>query len=211
MIVHASHLKDDHLVECYFAARAGEPLDPRVVEHLGDCAACEARFDDLREAMNGLREDADAETAAVFTDDRLRSQQQQILHRLQDVPRAARVISFPGRQPASSPSHATVRVAPRWLAAAAAACLVVGAGLGAYVGPRRTAARPATVPAAVAEQRPAAVVASPAVLVSATKTEPDDDAFLIELELALAAPRSRELQPFDALTPHVRDIDFRER
>ncbi len=210
MIVHASHLKDDHLVECYFAARAGEPLDPRFAEHLGDCAACEARYDEFRESMDGLREDADAETEALFTDERLRVQQQQILHRLQHVPRSARVITFPGREPATSPSHATVRVAPRWLAVAAAACLCVGVGLGAYVGPRRTPARPAPAPMAVA-QRPAAVVASPAVLVSTAKADADDDAFLMELELALAAPHTRELQPFDALTPHVRDIDNRER
>ena len=40
---------------------------------------------------------------------------------------------------------------------------------------------------------------------------PDDDAFLIELELALARPHTRELQPFDAMTPHVRDINNQER
>jgi len=39
----------------------------------------------------------------------------------------------------------------------------------------------------------------------------DDDAFLVELELALARQQPRELQPFDAMTPHVRDIDNRER
>ncbi len=210
MIVHASHLKDDHLFECYFAARAGDPLDPRVVEHLGDCAACEARYDEFQEFMEGLREDADAETDAVFTDDHLRLQQQDILHRLQHVHRSARVITFPGREATAAPGPATVRVAPRWLAAAAAACLCVGVGLGAYVGPRR-AARPAPAPAPTAVAPRPAVVASPAVLVSNSKTEADDDAFLMELDLALAAPHTRELQPFDALTPHVRDIENRER
>ena len=34
----------------------------------------------------------------------------------------------------------------------------------------------------------------------------DDDEFLMELELALARPHTRELQPFDAMTPHVQDI-----
>ncbi len=210
MIVHASHLKDDHLFECYFAARAGEPLDPRVAEHLGHCAACETRYDEFREWMDGLREDADTETDAVFTDDHLRGQRHQILHRLQHVQRSARVITFPGREAAAISSRATVRVAPRWLAAAAAACLCIGVGLGAYVGPRRPAAQPTPAPTA-AVQRQAAVVASPAVLVRTAKAEVDDDAFLMELELALAAPHTRELQPFDALTPHVRDIDYRER
>ena len=145
-----------------------------------------------------------------FTDDRLRLQQQQILHKLQHVQRSARVITFPGREMAAAHGHATVRVAPRWLAAAAAACLCVGAGLGAWVGPWRAAAKPVPAQAAMV-QLPAAVVASPAVLVSTAKADADDDAFLMELELALAAPHTRELQAFDALTPHVRDIEFRER
>ena len=33
-----------------------------------------------------------------------------------------------------------------------------------------------------------------------------DDAFWSELEVVLERPRTRELQPLDALTPHVRDI-----
>ncbi len=210
MIVHPSHLKDDHLFECYFAARSGEPVDPRIAEHLGDCAACETRYDEFRESMDGLREDADAEADAVFTNERLRVQQQQILQRLQHVQRSARVITFPGREAATASSHATVRVAPRWLAAAAAACLCVGAGLGAYVGPRRAPAKPAAVAAPVGQRQPA-VLASPAVLVGTGQADADDDAFLMELELALAAPHTRELQAFDALTPHVRDIEFRER
>ena len=211
-MVHASHLKDDHLAECYFAARTGEPLDPRMADHLVDCAACEARYDDLRELMDGLREDADADTDAVFTEDHLQVQQHQILQRLQHVQRSARVITFPSREAALAAPHATVRVAPRWLAAAAAACLFVGAGLGACVGPGRRPVRPAATaaPAAVS-QRPAGVSAAPAVLVSTPKADADDDAFLMELELALAAPHTRELQPFDALTPHVRDIEYRER
>ena len=39
----------------------------------------------------------------------------------------------------------------------------------------------------------------------------DDDAFLSDLEMALERPRTRELQPFDALTPHVREIADRVR
>jgi hypothetical protein len=33
-----------------------------------------------------------------------------------------------------------------------------------------------------------------------------DDAFLSDLEVALERPHTRELQAFDALTPHVREI-----
>jgi hypothetical protein len=34
----------------------------------------------------------------------------------------------------------------------------------------------------------------------------DDAEFLSDLELALERPHTRELQAFDALTPHVREI-----
>ena len=33
-----------------------------------------------------------------------------------------------------------------------------------------------------------------------------DEAFLSDLEIALERPHTRELQAFDALTPHVREI-----
>jgi len=36
-----------------------------------------------------------------------------------------------------------------------------------------------------------------------------DDAFLSDLEIALERPHTRELQAFDALTPHVREITDR--
>ena len=50
-------------------------------------------------------------------------------------------------------------------------------------------------------------VTSPASVVE----PPDDDKFLAELEEALQNPRTRELMPLDALTPHVRDISARLR
>jgi hypothetical protein len=57
----------------------------------------------------------------------------------------------------------------------------------------------------MAVQRPAQPAA---VLVNSAPptVAPDEDAFLMELELALARPQPRELAAFDALTPHVRDI-----
>jgi hypothetical protein len=47
---------------------------------------------------------------------------------------------------------------------------------------------------------------APAVRVSsAVPDAPDDDTFLMELDLALERPHTRELLPLDALTPHARD------
>jgi anti-sigma factor RsiW len=204
MIGRSAHLHDDCLVEYYFADRRGEPLDPPSVEHLTDCEACHARYADLITFLDDVRTDADAETDAVFTPERLRQQQEQILKRLEHASRSARVISFPG-QISGHPITGGLRVAPRWLAAAAAAGLFVGVAVGGtflHPGPQR----PMRVGSPTATAR---LAPSPAVLVSAPTnvTESiDDDAFLMQLEFALERPHTQELQPFDALTPHVREI-----
>jgi hypothetical protein len=212
VIVHSGHLKDEHLFECYLATQSGEDLDPRAAEHLADCGECVARFDDVVAFMDTTRQTADAETDAEFPAERLLVQQQQILRRLEHVHRSARVITFPGRD-ALSGSRSVGRLTPRWLAAAAAAGLFIGVAVGGYFGPERfhrsvprqvTAERAMTV-----QQRPPAPTAVR--VNSAQDDAPDDDTFLIELELALARPHTRELQPFDAMTPHVRDINNQER
>ena len=211
MIVHSGHLKDEHLFECYLATQSGEDLDPRAAEHLADCDQCVARYDEVVAFMDTTRQAADAETDAEFTAERLLVQQQQILRRLEHVHRSARVITFPGRDTLSG-SRTVGRLTPRWLAAAAAAGLFIGVAVGGYFAPERfhrsvarqvAAERPMTV-----QQRPAAPAA---VRVNTALEDPDDDAFLMELELALARPHTRELQPFDAMTPHVRDINNQER
>jgi anti-sigma factor RsiW len=207
MIGRTEHLHDDHLVECYFADRRGEPLDPPSAEHLTDCAACNTRYADLITFLDDVRTSADAETDAAFTPERLRQQQEHILRRLEHASRSARVISFPG-QMSGHPIVVNGRVAPRWLAAAAAAGLFVGVAVGGTFlqpGLQRSATtmRVASNPSAAARLAP-----TPAVLVNAPTgvDSIDDDAFLMQLEFALERPHTQELQPFDALTPHVREI-----
>ena len=212
MIGRVHHLNDDRLVECYFEAVTGEDVPPPEIEHLTDCTSCRERYAELTELMEGIRSEADAESDELFTADRLRHQQDQILRRLEHLNRPARIISFPGRVTRHISGNA--RVAPRWLAAAAAAGLFVGVAVGGMFlqpGLRRSlpvmhvAARPTAV--ARATPAPAARVANP---VPVTDTF-DDDVFLQELEFALARPHTRELQPFDALTPHVREIGSQVR
>ena len=210
MKVHSGHLRDEHLFDYYLSARTGEELDPRAAEHLADCDECVARYDEFVSFMDATRTEAEAETDEAFPADRLRIQQQQILRRLEHVHRSARVITFPGRD-STSDSRSVVRVTPRWLAAAAAAGLFIGVAVGGYLGPDRFhRARP--VMAVERQAAPQRAAVPTAVRVSGTQDDvKDDDAFLVELELALARQQPRELQPFDAMTPHVRDIDNRER
>src|SRR5438105_2020798 len=131
-MLRARHLHEDRLFECYVTERSGEPVDPRIAEHLADCEPCAVRYTELAGFMDGLSAQADVETDAVFTADRLRAQQQQIARRIEHLGHAARVISFPrpfsgDRLHASTPAHAR----SRWVATAAAAGLFIGVALGA--------------------------------------------------------------------------------
>ncbi len=184
-------------------------VDPPAAEHLAECADCSRRYAELTIFMDGLRDEADAEVEELFPTERLVAQQQNIFRRLTHVHRPARIISFPARELAAAmPSSG--RVPPRWLAAAAAAGLFIGVAVGGVFGPagmRRDASMQVAAPPMSAPR----VAASPAVRVNTPVESPDDDAFLLQLEMALAQPTLRELQSFDALTPEVREIGARVR
>src|SRR5207244_7762276 len=91
------HLGEERLFDCYLSEQAGEPADPPAAEHLFDCGECCARYGDLVQFMDGLRAEADTDSDRIFTADRLRAQQQQILRRIQQLGRPARIINFPSR------------------------------------------------------------------------------------------------------------------
>ncbi|HZP47098.1 MAG TPA: hypothetical protein VFB07_01090 [Vicinamibacterales bacterium] len=195
------HAAEQQLYDCYYAERSGETIDPRLAEHLLDCASCSARFASIARLLDEIRTDAAAEADAVFTAERLRAQQQQIARRLEHAARPARVISFPRQAAPRTLASATVRVAPRWIAAAAAAGLFLGVALGAsyewewHAQPRQARAT------AASRLTPVATRGTGHVDVAA------DDAFLSELDAALERPRTRELIAYDALTPHVREVN----
>jgi hypothetical protein len=219
-VIGQRHLSDDRLYECFVAAQTGDALDPRAAEHLGDCGACHARYADVASVMTTLRADADAEVDALYSADALRTQQSQIARRLEHLGHAARVISFPRHTVSGSMAGHASRITPRWLAAAAAAGLFVGVGLGSFVhAPAFSRARraqvPITAPATTSEPRAAAPVGAPEpVPTSAPATADADDAsdkFMEELEFALSRPRTSELLAFDELTPHVREISLSTR
>jgi hypothetical protein len=211
MMVRVPHLQDERLFDCYYTERRGDALDPPTAEHLSDCVPCRRRFDELSQFMATLQAEADAEFEAAFPPDRMRVQQQEIARRLENVGRAARVISFPGRMAARQTNTSTTRLATRWIAAAAAAGLFVGvaAGTAFNFGGRLGFVQSARFNVGQsARQRISAGV--PALLAPATvglATASDrDDAFMSDLESALDSPHTSELGVFDALTPHVREI-----
>ncbi|HKB13578.1 MAG TPA: hypothetical protein VKD69_23085, partial [Vicinamibacterales bacterium] len=91
------------------------------------------------------------------------------------------------------------RTPPRWVAAAAAAGLFVGVAVGASY-------QWNTSHGGVAAFRDRSARIVPVATRGENKADvANDAAFLSDLELALERPHTRELQAFDALTPHVRE------
>jgi predicted anti-sigma-YlaC factor YlaD len=193
------HAAQQQLYDGYYAERNGEPIDPRVAEHLLDCATCSRRYAAIARVLDDVRVEGVTEADAIFTAERLRAQQQQIARRLEHIARPARVISFPGQASARTLVSRTARVAPRWIAAAAAAGLFIGVAVGAsyewesHARPRQTFA------ATTSRLTPVATRGIGAAAIA------EDDAFLSELDAAGERPHLRELVAYDALTPHVRD------
>jgi anti-sigma factor RsiW len=201
VIRRAQHLHDDRLFDCYLAGRQGERVDPPAAEHLADCESCAERYAELARVMDDVRSEAEAETDAIFTAERLRVQHQEIARRLETAARPARVISFPGRVVRRTFTATTTRTAPRWAAAAAAAGLFVGIALGAsYEWESR--GRTGVLGVTARSASPARTIAGPA-------ANEADEAFLSELDLALERPRTPELAAFDAFTPRIREISQR--
>ena len=210
MMGRSRHLDDDRLYECYLADRRGEARDLTAAEHLADCPDCSARYDEMSECLTAVRAEGEAEADAIFTTARLQAQQDAVLRRIAHASHPARVISFPGRVTRHMAGTST-RVSPRWLVAAAAAGLFVGVAVGgAFSTPRfrnSAVSSPATMVPNRVTTAPVARISAPAEAIEAA----DDDRFLLELEAALARPQTRELMPFDNLTPRARDIGTRLR
>jgi anti-sigma factor RsiW len=185
-------------------------LDPPVAEHLTDCSECGTRFEELSSFMETLRDDAAAESDAVFSPERLRHQRLQIVRRIEHLGHSARVITFPDRtggHPFSPSAHRSVR---RLVAAAAAAGLFVGVGSGLVLerGARRGYARRSPIVATTLAQTEPRIKPEIVELVRPDGPESAED-FLSELELAGERPRIRELTAVDALTPHVREVNLK--
>lgn len=202
------HLAEERLFDCYEAERAGEPLDPRTAEHLGDCVDCAGRYSEFSRFMDGLRTEANADTDFLFPAEWQESQRQSILRRIDHLGHAARVISFPGRLVSQQMAKGVrLRVSP-WAATAAAACLFIGVGVGMFYDARNHAPQSQysvvrAAPTPPAAQATAGSGPAPVAL--------DTDAFLSELERALGGPQTPELMSLDVLTPHVREIVFDAR
>jgi hypothetical protein len=189
----SAHLDDAALAAIWTDGRLSHP-------HLDDCVACRARFADFSAWLESIRVDAITQADESFSAERLAAQQAQIFRRLEAAGRPARVIAFPRfAQPLTSrTSHVS-----RWIAAAAAAGLIVGVGVGQMMDLRHSLTAPnvSAVRARVANA-PASAGRDPRVqTVGAIR----DEAFLSELDVSLSRTAVPELRALDGLTPRAGD------
>lgn len=192
------HADQDSLIACYLAGSglkdAASP-DERLLAHLGACPACAERYRQLSESLTETREDLQLEADEYFTDARLDHQRERILRHLQGADVNARILPFP-----VSPSFRSrlvwPRLATRWIAGAAAAGLFVGLAAGLMMDLRHRGWRTPNAFVALTSAPRGGTILSDAA----------DERFLSEIDEALSSQRAAELQPFDALTPHVQEI-----
>jgi hypothetical protein len=194
-----SHLDDDALAELWSARLATGTDDyPAVAPtHLRECGDCRLRYDAYGSWLDDLRTDATSEADAYFPAERLAAQQQQIFRRLEALERPARVIAFP-RQ--SRPTAMARRGPQRWIAAAAAAGLIIGLGAGEVLNLRNMTRAPSPT-----LRQPEAAISQTARGGLQAVGFTADDAFLYDSDAA--SPRVEALQALDELTPRVRDLD----
>jgi hypothetical protein len=199
---HRQHPIDERLIALYFGDEEASAEERKAVrQHLHGCEACTWRYTELTAPLERLRQDAASEADEVFTTDRLETQRAAIRRRLDDGARSARVVPFPATRPSTRPvSH---RPLMRWIAAAAAAGLIVGVSAGRFLDLRDGRQRPSTTAAAApATARPAPVATDGPVVMDAAF---EDAYFLSQIDFAVRRLHSTELGALDELTPHPRD------
>lgn len=193
------HLGDDAFAEIWAdAAASGQPS---AHPHLAACANCRGRYAAFVGWLDGIHDDARDEADEAFPPERLAMQQAQVLRRLETLERPARVIAFPRF---TRPVTSTQGHAQRWVAAAAAAGLLIGLAAGQFVdirdafGGRTRVPAQATQTARVITPPASAPVVTPA---SAT-TVSDEQIFFGE---GAQSARLSALLPMDDITPRARD------
>ena len=210
------HLSDERLISTYFEGagdRSGSDVVDPECDHVRTCDACTRRLRELTASLERLREDAVVEADAYFTADRLAAQQERIIRHLEGAEHPARVIPFP-HPPARVRMPGVRHPLYRWVAAAAAAGLLIGVAAGRllYVQPDLPSRAGRDTPAASSVQ---ARSAQPGQLAPGTGREPftgnaiRDEALLSEIEEAVRQPQVSGLRALDALTPRVQEASVR--
>lgn len=194
------HLSDEKFADLWSGAVAGG--QPLADSHLASCAQCQERYAAFTDWLEQIHDDARSEADEAFPPERLAAQQAQVMRRLEALERPARVIAFPrfARPVTSTQGHMQ-----RWVAAAAAAGLVIGLAAGQFFDIRHafTPARPqATIQnARFAAPQPAD---GPSVVPVSSVS---DEMLFFGADPTRTSERLSMLRSIDDITPRARDID----
>ena len=198
-----SHPADDRLIALYFGDKEAGADERRAVrQHLHGCEACTWRYTELSAPLERLRQDAAGEADEVFTPARLDAQRATILARLGESATSSRVIPFPTAA-ARLDRSVVGRPLVRWVAAAAAAGILVGVMGGRFfeTGDGPPVSVPRVARTGIATLPGSEVVSdSPTVMAAVER----DEAFMSEIEQAVFSHRISALSALDELTPRVR-------
>jgi hypothetical protein len=182
-VFRSGHLSEEALAEvCMTGTRPA---------HLDRCDVCADRVRDLGRWLEDVRALALTEADAAFPPERLAAQQAQILRRLEQVDRPARVIAFPAQPHYGALEGGAHGIRPAWVGFAAAAGLVLGL-VGGQISARMTAPRPAPAVATVP-------VAAP---LSASVSYDPPSASLNDLD-EYDRPSIDSAKALDDMTPHA--------
>jgi hypothetical protein len=183
-----------------FVLRGGHLSDRAVVDvcmtgerpaHLDRCDICAERAIDVGRWLDDVRALGEADVDAAFPAERLAAQQTQIMRRLEQLDQPARVIAFPRHMRLDGHADHGHRVAPAWVAVAAAAGLVLGV-VGTQVSSHFFAPRPAaTVTAQATLTTPAPTALDPDRVAAINAADQD----------VMGRPHVQGLDPIDQITP----------
>jgi hypothetical protein len=188
------HLTDDRLIDLCLSG----PVSPADEQHLAGCPDCEVRRTEFASLLTEMDTAATAEADTAFPADRLARQQARILARIDQNGRPGRIIAFPAGHGHDTLSART-RPMSRWVAAAAAAGLIVGLAAGHLSHDFSGIRRPAVARTAVRQQIAATTMRD----VTPVMT---DDEFLGQIEAAIDRGGPAALRPLDALTPRAWEV-----
>jgi len=188
------HLSDDRLIELCLEGT----VSSSEVQHLAGCVACDVRRTELTDVLTDVTAAAIDEADAAFPAERLARQQARILSRIDHDGRPGRVITFPASR-TSEPISLRARPTTRWVAAAAAAGLIVGLVAGHLTHDFPVGVHPAMRPQVARQQIAATSMREASVAMT-------DDEFLGEVEQAIDSSGPAALRPIDALTPRAWEV-----
>jgi hypothetical protein len=186
-ILRQGHLSEQALIEvCMTGERPA---------HLDRCDICAERAVELGRWLDDVRTTGMEDADAAFPAERLAAQEAQILRRLEQIDRPARVLSFPAQSRYDRMDMAPTGIRPAWVGVAAAAGLVLGL-LGGQISARLSTAQnvPPSRPSEQVQQAPATV--------SVTPSAASEDLPLLPLD-ATDRTRISSVSAIDAFTPHI--------